>query len=116
MKPSTNRGDIRGRQMGGRSPAETGQAGPGVGRGQSAEIPPYLLSPEGLEAPLPEVTDLLPATPLVRQGTGAPVPPSHRAGPPGHDPAHAGRDPHGFKPRHASVAPLREHRVHGRGQ
>lgn len=102
--------------MGGRSPGEMGPAGRAVGLGHPADIPPYLFSPEGLEAPLPEVTELPTGAPVARKGLGAPVPPLLRSGPLAHGnaPRH-GHDPHGFK-RHASVAPLREHRVHGRGQ
>lgn len=103
--------------MGGRIPTERENAGRQSGLGQPGEIPPYLLSPEGLEAPLPEVTELLPEIPAAPKSRGAPVPPSLRTGPLAHGgPSRHGFDPHGFRQRHAPNVTLREHRVHGRGQ
>lgn len=84
-----------------------------------ADIPPYLLSPEGLEAPLPEVTELAPATPppQARKPEGGRLLEALRTGAFGHrEPARRGFDPHGSKQRHAPIVQLREHRVHGRGQ
>lgn len=85
--------------------------------GSPADIPPYLLTPEGLEAPLPEVTELPPETPRAQKPAGGRLLEALRTGALGHrEPAHRGFDPHTAKSRHAPIATLREHRVHGRGQ
>lgn len=81
------------------------------------DFPPYLLNPEGMEAPLPEVTELPPETPRAQKPAGGRLLEALRAGALGHrEPGHRGFEPHLAKARHAAIVPLREHRVHGRGQ
>ncbi len=103
--------------MEGRAPADLrGEIGrPSFDRLEA--IPPYLLSPEGMEAPLPEITELPPEIPPARKPQGGRLLKAVRSGVFGHrPPAHDEVDPHGWKQRLAPNVTLREHRVHGRGQ